>query len=115
MSAAFDYRRLIVPLLVIVMLAVALLTYQAKHEASLAADRVSELRHEIAQERIAISLLKAEWSELTQPGRLQDLVERYPHILALAPFGIDQMIRIGDLPMPPEEDIDVIANLLGGG
>jgi hypothetical protein len=92
----------------------AAVTYQAKDEAVAAADRVSELRHEISQERIAISLLKAEWSELTQPARLQELVERNPDVLNLAPYGVGQMVRITDIPLVPAAEPDPIADLLAG-
>ena len=107
-------RRLVAPVAVAAMIAGAALTYQAKLDASEAAERVSQLRHEISQERIAISLLTAEWSELTQPGRLQGLIERNQNVLPLAPFGIDQMVRIRDIPLPPVGDDDFIADILTG-
>lgn len=114
MIAALRLNRLVVPVTVALMIAGAALTYNAKHDAAGAADRVSELRNQIQQEQVAISLLKAEWSELTQPGRLQDLIARHPDVLALAPFGIDQMVYIRDLPMPPEDNADHIADILTG-
>lgn len=113
-AMSFGSRRFVAPIAVLVMIAGAGATYQFKHDAAEAADHVAELRHEIVQERIAISLLKAEWSELTQPGRLQVLIERNQNILPLAAFGIDQMVRIRDLPEPPTDDADLIANILTG-
>ncbi|MHA1560021.1 MAG: cell division protein FtsL [Alphaproteobacteria bacterium] len=107
-------RHLVVPIAVAAMIGGATLTYQAKHDASEAAERVSQLRHEISQERIAISLLTAEWSELTQPGRLQGLIERNQNVLRLGPFGIDQMVHIRDIPLPPAGDDDLIADILTG-
>jgi len=114
-NAAFLPRRFVAPIAVVAMIGGAALTYQAKHDASEAADRVSQLRLEISQERNAISLLTAEWSELTQPGRLQGLIERNQNVLRLGPFGIDQMIHIRDIPLPPAGDDDLIANILTGG
>ena len=113
-SAAFLPQRLFAPVAVVAMIGGAALTYQAKHAASEAAEQVSLLRHEISQERMAISLLTAEWSELTQPGRLQSLIERYYNVLPLTSFGIDQMVHIRDLPLPPTDDDDLIANILTG-
>lgn len=110
MSALFELRRLSIPLLVIVMIAGAAFTYHAKHDAVRAAERVAELRHLIDQERRRLSLLKAEWGELTQPGRIEDLVDRYPEVLALEPFGIDRMVRITDIPFAPDHDF--IADML---
>ncbi len=97
------------------MISGAMLTYEAKEEAVTTAEGVADLRHEIGQERITISLLKAEIAELSQPGRLQSLIERYPEILSLGAFEIDRMVRITDIPFPPEDDVDLIAELVGGG
>ncbi|MGD9739172.1 MAG: hypothetical protein AB7O56_00780 [Bauldia sp.] len=110
MSAIFELRRLGIPLLFIIMLAGAAFTYNAKHHAVEAADQVSDLRRQIEQERMRLSLLKAEWGELTQPGRIQGLVDQYPEVLALQPFGIDRMVRITDIPFAPDHDF--IADML---
>ena len=113
MRAAFSPRRITYPVAIAVMIAGAVATYQTKLQAAQAAEQVSDLRHEISQERIAISLLKAEWSELTQPARLQDLVARHPDALDLGPFGVDRMVRLGDIPFAPAEQPDLIGKLLG--
>ena len=105
MTALLELRRLVMPIIVIALIGGAAFTYQMKHEALVASDRVAELRHDIEQERMALSLLKAEWSELTQPGRIQELVARYPEILTLAPFGVDRMVRITDIPFAPNQDL----------
>jgi hypothetical protein len=110
--AAITPKRLAYPLAVAVMIGGAVATYQAKHDAVEAAASVAELRHRIDQERMAISLLKAEWSELTQPARLQDLLGRYPEVLDLGPYGVERMIRLGDIPFPPAEDPDLIGAFL---
>lgn len=107
-------RRLAVPTIVsVMMIGGAMATYEAKEQAVATADHVAELRHQVSQERIQISLLKAEWSELTQPGRLQDLIERYPGVLSLETYEIDSMVRIRDLPFPPDDQPDLIAELVG--
>lgn len=110
MNALRQLRRLLTPLLVLALVGGAAFTYRTKHEALVASERVAELRHDIDQERIRLSLLKAEWSELTQPGRIQALVERYPDRLELAPFGIDRMVQITDIPFSPDRDF--IADML---
>lgn len=114
MTAVFHPRRLVFPFVVLVMIAGAAWTFQAKDDAVAAADYVSDLRDEITQEQVAISLLKAEWSELTEPGRLQALIDQYPQVFPLQPFGINQMVRIRDLPMAPTDQPDLIANILAG-
>ncbi|MGV8839443.1 MAG: cell division protein FtsL [Bauldia sp.] len=111
MSAILELRRLFTPLLLIVMFAGAVWTYQTKHFAVEEARHINQLRDQIEAERVRLSMLKAEWSELTQPGRLQDLVEAYPDRLGLQPFGISRMVRITDIPFSPDHDFiaDVVA------
>ncbi|MCW5714245.1 MAG: hypothetical protein KIT43_07030 [Bauldia sp.] len=111
MSAILELRRLLTPVLLIVMFAGALWTYQTKHYAVEEARYVNQLRDQIEDERVRLSLLKAEWSELTQPGRLQQIVEAYPDRLGLQPFGISRMVRITDIPFAPDHDFiaDMVA------
>lgn len=104
MRAILQLRRLVAPLTIAILIGGAAFTYQAKHEAVQAAEEVAQLRLEIGQEQIRLSLLKAEWSELTQPGRIQDLIGRYPDVLTLAPFGIERMVAITDIPFSPRHD-----------
>ena len=70
--------------------------YSTKYDARAAAKRLSELRHDIAQEEEKISVLRAEWSLLNQPSRLEDLSSRF---LAMQPMGVEQLSRIDDLPI----------------
>jgi hypothetical protein len=114
MIAVLHPRRLVMPVAFALMIGGAAWTYQAKDEAIAAANHVSDLRDQITQEQVQISLLKAEWSELTEPGRLQALIDQYPEAFPLQPFGIDQMVRIRDLPMAPEDQPDLIAEVLAG-
>jgi hypothetical protein len=109
MSALLELRRLLMPLVVIAMIGAAAVTYQMKNEALLASEHVAVLRNDIEEERARLVLLKAEWSELTQPGRIQEFIARYPDVLALAPFGVDRMVRITDIPFAPNQDL--IANI----
>ena len=53
------------------------------------------------REQEAISLLKAEWSVLTQPARLQDLVERHADVLKLAPMTAEHIGTLADIPAKP--------------
>ncbi|MCW5696742.1 MAG: hypothetical protein KIS96_08415 [Bauldia sp.] len=107
-------RRLVYPALVAIMVGGAAVTYQTKENAVAAADRVAELRHLVERERIALSLLNAEWSVLTQPSRLQDLVDRHPEDFQLASYGIERVVRIDALPWPEPDENDVLGRLIGG-
>lgn len=74
--------------------------YRVKYEASSDAKRVAALRTDIATEEDTIAVLKAEWSHLNQPQRLQALSDRY---LDLKPVDVHQIITLQDLPRRPSE------------
>jgi len=88
-------------LLVAAMIVGAMLTYDMKHKAEMAADRVARLQAEVAKEKDTITLLKAEWSMLTQPARLQELVGKYADYFQLEPFSPDQVGTIDEIPLRP--------------
>lgn len=96
--------------------AAAVLVFQIKYRAEAIAERVAALQRELDAENETLSLLKAEWSYLIQPGRIQELVERHADTLALAPLDPVQLTRIEDLPLrppgPAAEDKDALSALL---
>ena len=57
------------------------------------------LTAQIAKEGEAIRMLKAEWSYLNQPERLQALARKH---LALAPTGPNQIVVLASLPLRSE-------------
>ena len=79
-------RRVFNVLFVVLMLTAVGITYDLKHKAEVAADQNARLEAAIAKERDAVATLKAERSVLTQPGRLQAVVEKYATYFQLAPF-----------------------------
>ena len=87
--------------LVLAMVGGAVVTYNLKHEAEKAATRVSRLHIGIAKEREAIAFLKAEWSMLSQPGRLQQLIARYQDHFRLEPFSANQVATLDEIPLRP--------------
>lgn len=107
-------RRLVYPAIIAIMVGGAAVTYQTKESAVSAAERVAELRHLVERERIALSLLNAEWSVLTQPSRLQSLVERHPEDFQLASYGIERVVQIDALPWPVPDENDALGQLIGG-
>jgi hypothetical protein len=92
-------------LLLSVMIIGAGITYDMKHRAEEAANRVAGLKADIARERDAVSVLKAEWSMLSQPGRLQTVVARYADHFKLAPFSAAQVATLQELPMKPVDAV----------
>lgn len=100
--------------LIAVMVSAAAFTYRTKHEAE---DRLVALRKveaEIRFEEDTIDLLKADWSLLTQPSRLQKLTEIYQAELNLQPVEARQIVGIDDLPAKPVEIPDFSSKNLGG-
>lgn len=91
--------RIVNLVLVLAMLAGAVITYDLKHETEKAASRVSRLHTAIAKEREAIAFLKTEWSVLSQPGRLQQLIARYQDHFKLEPFAASQVATLDEIPL----------------
>ena len=92
----------------------AAVVFNMKHDAENAAERVARLQRAIDQEEGKIDLLKAEWSVLNQPARLQGLVERYNAYLQLEPLDAKQIASIDDLPTRPIEFTPFNDGPLGG-
>ncbi len=93
--------RIVNIVLLAAMIVGAAVTYDMKHRAELAADRVATLQHEIAKQKNEIVLLKAEWSMLTQPARLQATIEKYADHFQLEPFSPDQIATVDEIPLKP--------------
>jgi hypothetical protein len=92
-------RRVLNLLLIVLLIVGAAITYDMKHKAELAAEKVARLQAEIGKDRDAIAVLRAEWSLLTQPGRLQTVVDKYADYFQLAPFSPQQVATIDEIPM----------------
>ena len=94
-------------ILVIALLIVAAsFVYKIKFDSTLQAERVAKLRGEIRHERDAIATLRAEWSKLETPGRLQALATRHLALRPIEPRQFDNFDRLPErpLPVPPAAD-----------
>lgn len=106
-------RRIFNLMLLALMIVGAAATYDMKHKAELAADKVARLQAEIARDRDAIAVLRAEWSLLTQPGRLQSVIDKYADHFQLEPFSPKQIATIDEIPMRTTAgDKDEVGELL---
>jgi len=74
--------------------------YKIKYESTLEAERVAKLRTELRREQDLIASLRAEWSKLDRPDRLQELAQRH---LALKPLDVRQYDPLDKLPAKPVE------------
>ncbi len=89
--------------MIAVMTAAATVTYSIKHQADNKLEEVRKLDAEIKLEEDTIDLLKADWALLTQPNRLERLVQIFASDLKLAPTESTQLARPNELPMPVAE------------
>ena len=107
-------------LLVAVLIAAATATFVVKHDARQIASEIAALERRAEVERAAIELQEADWSLLSQPDRLQELVEAHEGELALRPVEADQFVRIDRLgatldELAPASIEDAIATLGADG
>lgn len=90
----------------IAVIVAAVAVFQVKYRADAVAARVAELQRRVDEEKERLSLLKAEWSFLIQPARVQGLVERHNDALGLQPLEPGQIARLRDLDDLPRRPVD---------
>ena len=76
--------------------------YRIKMESTERTERVLRLHAEIREQRDAIAVLRAEWSKLDAPLRLQGLAERH---LQLKPLSATQYDSLKNLPERPPSPV----------
>lgn len=97
--------------LIALILAVAAWTFQVKHEAEMAEEEIAQLKRALKLEHETIDILEAEWANLNDPERLQQLVERFGAQLNLQDLEVEQIITVDELPIiSPNKPDDVIAD-----
>lgn len=87
----------------------AAFTYKVKHETE---DRLSEIRKleaRIRFEENTMDVLRADWSLLTQPARLDKLSKVYERELALKTTEAKQIVRLSELPERPLTIEDLVS------
>jgi cell division protein FtsL len=99
--------RIVHVLSVLFLVGAAFAVYKVKYEATYEAQRVAKLRADIRVERERLATLKAEWTRLTAPQRIQDLAARH---LGMKPI---EVARIGDLANLPEKPAGIDGDPIG--
>jgi hypothetical protein len=103
----------IIHLLVIgILVFAAAYVYRIKMESTVRTERVLRLHADIREQRDAIAALRAEWTRLDSPQRLQGLVERH---LPLKPINAAQYDSLKNLPERPpnfNRDPDPIGSMI---
>jgi cell division protein FtsL len=74
--------------------------YKIKYESTLQAERVAKLRGEIRREQDTIANLRAEWSKLDRPDRIQELARRHLTLKAAEIVNYDPLDRLPERPIP---------------
>ena len=84
----------------ILLISAAAYVYEIKFESTLRAERVAKMRVDVQRERDAIAALRAEWAQLDNPDRIQNLAKRH---LTLKPIEPTQFDTLDHLPEKPVE------------
>ena len=74
--------------------------YKIKYESTLEAERVAKLRGELRREQDTIANLRAEWSKLDRPDRIQELAQRHLTLKAADIVNYDPLDRLPERPIP---------------
>jgi cell division protein FtsL len=80
--------------LVLGLVALAYVIYQAKYEARGLDERIAVLTKEIERERDTLAVARAEWSLLNRPERIERLAEKY---LKLVPAKPQQLVVLDEV------------------
>ncbi len=107
--------RLINLIVVIALVCAAAYVYKIKFDSTVQAERVARLHNEIRREREGVAALRAEWSQLDNPTRIQGLAKRH---LSLVPMDATQVESFERLPARPTDLVapgsaDPIGAMLG--
>lgn len=84
----------------------AAFTFKVKQDSEAAIDRVTALQNEIKAEQDAIDILQADLSLLTDPKRLQALVDRYQDQLGIEQLDPKSIGKANEIPIRPIEIIN---------
>ena len=85
--------------------------YRIKFTSTVQAERLAKLRGELRHERDTIAALRAEWGQLDNPARIEQLANRYLHLKPIAPPQFD---TLDHLPERPAQSVraDAIGSIL---
>src|SRR3954469_16443383 len=94
--------RLLNILIIGALILAASFVYKIKFDSTLQAERVAKARGELRRERDAIALLRAEWTKLDTPARLEALAKRHLALKPIDPTQFDDIDRLPERPSKPE-------------
>jgi cell division protein FtsL len=99
--------------LVLLVLAAAYV-YEIKFESTLRAERIAKMRGDVQRERDAIAALRAEWTTLENPARIQGLARRHLHLRPAEATQYDALDRLPERPpsIVQPRPVDAIAETI---
>jgi len=99
-------------IMIAAMLVAATVTYTIKYDAEKQIAVIAKLKRQIDSEKDTITLLRADWALMNQPGRLQSLVGVYEKELNLQPIEAEQLLLgVNEI---PERQVDDIQKIISG-
>lgn len=87
--------RILNAIAIICLIGAAVLVYDVKYQSTYEAQKVARLNNQIRAEREKIAALRAEWSVLAAPARIQGLASRY---LGMKPVDVANIDDFANLP-----------------
>jgi cell division protein FtsL len=101
---------------IVALIVAAAYVYRIKFESTRKAEQVARLRLDIRREHDAVAELRAQWSKLDAPTRIQDLAERHLSLRMIESRQFDQLDHLPERPadLAPPDSSDPIGNLLDG-
>ena len=101
-------------LVIAALVSAAAYVYKIKFESTRQAERLAKVRMEIRQEQDAIASLRAEWSKLDTPSRIQALANRHLSLKAIDPRQFDTLRNLPEREpdLVPPNSADPIGSLL---
>lgn len=92
--------RLLNILVIAALILAASFVYKIKFDSTLQAERVGKIAAELRRERNVIATLRAEWSRLDTPERIQGLADRHLKMRSIVTSQFDTLDRLPERPLP---------------
>jgi hypothetical protein len=70
--------------------------YRIKFDSTVQAERLAKIRSQVRHERDTIAALRAQWSELDNPARIEALAKRFLPLKPIAPTQFDKLDNLPD-------------------
>jgi cell division protein FtsL len=105
------FLRILHALSLLILVGSAVAVYKVKYDTTYEVQRIAKLRSEIRNENERLALLRAEWTRLAAPQRVQELATRH---LNMKPLDVAQVRDLSNLPERPfkADDADMIGEFI---